>query len=239
SDEETAEAPVTGQETPAQRRARILKRLGDSMHMDILGCAAHEGWHQYFDWYVGSQVGLPSWINEGMGDYFYAAAPREVKGKQIPAELGRMNGSRLGVLMAAERQDALEPLERFVLMMQNDYYANPAVCYSQGWGLCQFLLHADSKYNKIIPTYIRLVRDDTNMSAVTEKAFKGVNWAEMEKEFKAWIRTLKPDVSLKDLLEEDAPPPPPDPGTGEPPPKPEGGTGGGSPGNGTPGNGGG
>jgi hypothetical protein len=199
SDEEKkAEAPKTGPETHEERMRRLRSRTGmeDALKMDVLGTAAHEGWHQFFDWMVGSKVELPSWIDEGMGDYFDAAAPNRGKGaKKGAAELGRMNDGRLWIVQAAKPQDALVPLEQFVSMLQDAYYSNPDVCYAQGWAFCQFLLHAEKgKYAKVIPDYVRMIAIDSNWREVTKKAFKGVDFAVMEKEFHAFIDTMKPTV---------------------------------------------
>ncbi|MHC4899946.1 MAG: hypothetical protein ACYTGW_22880, partial [Planctomycetota bacterium] len=77
------------------------RKIRAKYQMDILGAAAHEGWHQYFHWLVVSPVQLPSWLNEGMGDYFYSARPKKVKGRRMPAELGRMNHMRLPIVKLA------------------------------------------------------------------------------------------------------------------------------------------
>jgi hypothetical protein len=260
SDAPVEESPTTGAETAADRLARRMRHLQQSDMMDTLGCAAHEGWHQYFHWYVGSMVSLPSWINEGMGDYFYAAAgpkngTNSGKGK-APAKkdavtLGHLNDARLDVVIAAHRQDRLEPLPKFLTMEQSEYYANPSICYAEGWALCQFLLHeAGKKYEKVIPTYLKIVRDDTNADTATKKAFKGIDLEAMDVEFKAWIATLvdPKESAIEELLEEvngGAPPVPPGaggepaPAGGEEPPTPPvpptpagGGTGNGGTGNG-------
>ncbi|MCK5943461.1 MAG: hypothetical protein KAI24_15880, partial [Planctomycetes bacterium] len=98
SDEPKEEGPTTGGDDARSKLQRRLERMSDMWKMDLLGCAAHEGWHQYFAWLtVSIAEPLPSWINEGMGDYFYTAAPKEVSGRKIPAELGRLNTIRLGV----------------------------------------------------------------------------------------------------------------------------------------------
>jgi hypothetical protein len=198
-----ADAPVTGKESPLERLARRSKRLEASMTMDLLGCAAHEGWHQYYHWLVVSRVQLPSWINEGMGDYFYTAAPKEGKGKK--ADLGRMFDGRLWIIQAAKRQGAMVPLEQFLKMLQQDYYSNPNVCYAQGWAFCQFLLHgAGGKYAKVIPAYVKLLCNDTNWQSVQDKAFKGLDIAVMEQEFHAYVDTLKssvPDPESEDEAE--------------------------------------
>jgi hypothetical protein len=206
SDEAPAHAaPLTGAAAGRDRLERLRARLTAASRMDLLGTAAHEGWHQFFDWYVGSKVELPSWIDEGMGDYFYSAAPKRDKGaKKGAAELGGMNDGRLWVVHEAKRQNMLVPVERFVAMMQSEYYSNPDVCYAQGWVFCQFLLHgAGGKYAKIIPDYVRRIAKDSNWQAVTTQAFKGVDWPKLETEFHAYIDTLKstePDPAT--LIEE-------------------------------------
>jgi hypothetical protein len=204
SDQEAA--PETGSTTPPatgegaaeaglrsklERRAR---RLQDMMTMDILGCAAHEGWHQYFDWLVVSFVTLPSWVNEGMGDYFYTAAPQSGKGGRRKVELGSLNEGRLLVLKAAIAQGRFVPLSKLISMSKGEFYNDASVCYAEGWAFCQFLLHSgNAKYTKIIPNFVRFVKDDTNMEAVTQRAFKGIDLDAMEAEWKAWIATLKLD----------------------------------------------
>ena len=228
SDEVKVAGPTTGvKESPVERLKRRMSRFSEMMTMDLLGCAAHEGWHQYFHWYVGSTVDLPSWINEGMGDYFYTAAPKETKGKKIPAELGRINEGRLWVLQSAMRQDLFVPLKQILPMLQREFYANPSVCYAEGWAFCQFLLHgAGGKYAKVIPNYIRLVKDDTNVETVQGKAFKGFDIAALETEFKAWVaaQKLEADPEGEEAIEGM---PPIEPGEGGPVPGGEGtGTGG-------------
>lgn len=229
-DDKTGAAATTGPETPLDRIARRMKRYADAWKMDLLGCAAHEGWHQYFHWYVGSPVSLPSWINEGMGDYFYTASPKDKQdSKKTPVVLGNTFDGRLMILKTAKRQDAMEPLAKFLAMHQQEYYSNPSICYAQGWALCQFLLHgANGKYAKVIPTYIRLVRDDTNTEVVTTKAFKGIDIATLETEFKAWVDEQKPSAEAAADEAED----PLGTGEGMPPlgepeptPQPPGGTG--------------
>lgn len=199
SDEDPKSAPATGPETARERLARRMGDFEDMMKMDILGCAAHEGWHQYYHWMVVSRVDLPSWINEGMGDYFYTAAPRDGKGKK--ADLGRMFDGRLRILKAAKAQSRMVPLAEFLAMLQRDYYSNPSICYAQGWAFCQFLLHgADGKHAKLIPQYVAELCRDTNWESVQKKVFKGIDLAALEAEFHDYVDTLK--TSVADPLEE-------------------------------------
>ncbi len=189
---EEGNGPTTGDGKPTRKELydRLLKRS----QMDLLGVMSHEGWHQYFHWYVVSKPNMPSWINEGMGDYFYCAVPPygkngKAKGK---VQLGRMNPTRLPIIQAAVRQNRHVPLKQIIRYTQRQYYSNPGVCYAEGWALCHFLLHhKKKKIRKIIPKYIRLVKDDSNMDTVTKKAFKGVDFDELEAEWKAWVLAQK------------------------------------------------
>jgi hypothetical protein len=191
-DEKEQKAGETGQGAAKSAGRRRMEQLEELMKMDILGAAAHEGWHQYFHWYVVSFVELPSWINEGMGDYFYTASPKDGKGSKKKADLGGMNGMRMAVLKSARAQGRLVPLAELIRYSKQDYYSNPSICYAQGWGLCQFLLHSgNKKYAEIIPKFVRLVRDDTNMAVVTEKAFKGIDLDKLQEEWFAWIDAQK------------------------------------------------
>jgi hypothetical protein len=181
--------PVT--ETPsgdAEDLESMVRQMQARSTMDILGAAAHEGWHQFFHWYVTSWIELPSWINEGMGDYFYAAKPHEQAGKKIPAELGRMNEMRLPVIRSAVKRKKHVPVEKILGYSQREYYANPGVCYAEGWALCQFLLHSENpEYRKIIPDFIRLIEKDGNVDDVTKRAFRGIDLAKLEEEWIAWV----------------------------------------------------
>lgn len=192
SDEKNA-GPITGDGTgKSAALQRRLARLSGRMKMDLLGCAAHEGWHQYFAWYTVSMgQPLPSWINEGMGDYFYTAAPKKVTGRKVPAQLGRLNDGRLMVLKQAIKQDRYVPLQDLISMSKSAFYSNPGVCYAEGWAFCQFLLHSgNKKYAKIIPNYIRYVGNDSNYKNVTKRAFRRIDMVKLEAEFKAWINKL-------------------------------------------------
>ena len=236
SDEPKPANPTTGPDTALDRLSRRMSKFDDSLKMDLLGCAAHEGWHQYYHWLVVSRVALPSWINEGMGDYFYTAAPNGT-GKVKKAELGRMFDGRLWVIKTAKRQDRMVPLAEFLQMLQQDYYSNPNVCYAQGWAFCQFLLHgAEGKYAKIIPNYVRMLCNDTDWKSVQEKAFKGFDTAVMQTEFTAYIDTLN-STAANPFEGEDEPAEGAEPGAEPPAPPPPPPAGGGGTGGGTPGGG--
>ncbi|MFQ5505419.1 MAG: hypothetical protein ACE5F1_11565 [Planctomycetota bacterium] len=183
----------------------LRRKMRKRMSMDALGCAAHEGWHQYFAWYVTSWVQLPPWINEGMGDYLYAAVPRKAKRRQIPAELGRMFPGRLAIVKWAVRNNKHVPIKKLIRYSRSEYYANPGICYAQGWALCTFLRHSGNKrYEKVVSKFVALVKNDTNMKDVTDKAFKGIDLDKLEEEWKDWVLRIGFDGKLRDKKAEGA-----------------------------------
>lgn len=202
-DEEVIDGPSTGGKPS---RKDIMDKLLRREPMDFLGVMSHEGWHQYFHWYVVSMIELPSWINEGMGDYFYCAVPPYgAKGRDAKVKLGRLNEARLPLIRAMAKQNRHVPFKKIVRYSQRDYYSNPGLCYAQGWAMCHFLMeHKDKKYRKLIPKFIRLVKDDGNVEACTDKMFKGVDLDELEAEWREWmIQQRLPEDELLEQLEKE------------------------------------
>ncbi len=168
--------PATG---GAKRRSRTV--------MDTLGNAAHEGWHQYFHWYITSWVQIPSWINEGMGDYFYCAKPVG-EGRRRTADLGAINRQRMPAVWGAVNTGQNVPIAELITMSKKQFYDKGTICYPQGWALCHFLQHhEDKRYRAVVPTYIRLIRDDTNFEAITERAFRGIDLDTLNEEYEQWV----------------------------------------------------
>ncbi len=199
------EAAITGDKEPRTMEEEF-ERLRKRGAMDILGVAAHEGWHQYFHWYVTSWIELPSWINEGMGDYFYTVHPAQV-GRKVQGLLGSINATRFPTILDAVVHNKHVPIKKLIRYLQSDYYANAGLCYAEGWSLCYFLLHSKNKaYNKIVPKFIKRFKDRGNWKKNTDLVFKRIDLDKLEADWKAWILKLKPDAKngrdklLQDLL---------------------------------------
>ena len=193
------EAPTTGINEDGGLDYEALKK---KMNMDILGVASHEGWHQYFHWYVTSWVYLPSWVNEGMGDYFYTVTPKKVKGRKIKPQLGVLNEVRLPTIQAAVRAKRHVPVKKLLQYTKRDYYSNPGICYAEGWALCHFLLHSPKKeYNQIVPRFIRRFKDRGNWQRNTELVFKKIDLDQLEKDFTTWVLAQKYKSPVQEALE--------------------------------------
>jgi hypothetical protein len=95
------------------------------------------------------------------------------------------------VLKAAVRADRYIKVEKLITMSKNAFYANGSVCYAEGWAFCQFLLHSgNKKYAKIIPNFVKYVKNDSNYEDVRNRAFKRIDMEKLDSEFKAWIDKL-------------------------------------------------
>ena len=179
-----AETPTTGKSLEEQ-----LEKLRGRLKMDTLGVASHEGWHQYFHWYVVSWVPLPQWINEGMGDYFYTAMPKKTKSRRkIPAEMGRINQIRLPVIQYAIKAGKHVPVAKLIMYGRREYYGNASICYAEGWALCQFLLHNENKkYARIVPRYIKSFKKEKSWRHISKRVFKGIDLEKLDKDFTTWV----------------------------------------------------
>jgi hypothetical protein len=195
---EPGENPLTGEPSNlAELKAKLedeIKKRQARYQMDILGVIAHEAWHQYFHHHIVSPVEFPSWLDEGLGDYFYTARPVRRNGRLVSAELGGVNEVRLPVIQQAIKNDKATPFEAIIGYRQPEFSANAGVNYAQGWSMCHFLLeHESARYRRVIPELIRQFKISGKMDKCTEKAFYGLDLAEVEKEWKAHVLALKGD----------------------------------------------
>ena len=148
----------------------------------------HEAFHQYI-YYCCGKLSPHSWYNEGYGDY-YSGARISGDGKRV---LGISPFAwRKDTIKAACRKRTHVPIKNIIKYSQRDYYANPGLCYAQGWSMIYFLnkgVKKDHPWRKILPTYLKVLQETDDKDVAVEKAFEGVDLDEFEE---AWIKfTLK------------------------------------------------
>jgi hypothetical protein len=174
----------------------------------------HEAFHQYIHYSTGE---LPphSWFNEGHGDFFSGATVRDGKVRAIGP-----NPWRLGYIQAVVKAGKHVPLAQLFTYEKPQYYANPAVCYSEGWSLIYFLRKSEAvakkpEWAKILPTYFaelkagyapeiakleaagkakdRELREKAGLEVRKQalaKALEGVDVAELETSWKAFVAAI-------------------------------------------------
>jgi hypothetical protein len=140
---------------------------------DSLRVLYHEAFHQYIHYAVGN-VAPHSWFNEGHGDYF---AGHDFVGGKFNAKPFRW---RTGTIANALAQKTYVPLDKFLKYTQAEYYANPGLCYAQGWSLIYFLREVErrkiTKYKKywgLLDRYFEAIK--RNVKAVKEQGPEGLN----------------------------------------------------------------
>jgi hypothetical protein len=140
---------------------------------DSLRVLYHEAFHQYIHYAVGD-VAPHSWFNEGHGDYF---AGHDCVGGKFNAKPFRW---RTGIIANALAQKTYVPLDKFLKYTQGEYYANPGLCYAQGWSLIYFLREVErkkvvkyKKYWGLLDRYFEAIK--RNVKTVKEKAIEGLN----------------------------------------------------------------
>jgi hypothetical protein len=155
----------------------------------------HEGFHQYMYYLMGRQRGveIPSWLNEGMGDYFFGGNWQKVKGRKVFKI--STNWWRLDTIVKALEDGNHVPLKNLFNYSQEDYYANPGLCYAEGWAICYFFLTSPVAkkrgYNTIPNKMIQALQTTGDREKATEKVLGKYDLDQMEKEWKNYILSLK------------------------------------------------
>ncbi len=177
--------------------ADLMAAMRKLSTMNLLGILSHEGWHQYFHFYIVSQVEFPSWLDEGMGDYFYSArlAP---DAKSIV--LGDFNAARFPIIYRALKKDEYVPVKELIRYRQRDYYKDPGLCYAEGWSLVYFCLHSGNEtYAKIPEKLIKVFKDKHDMDEATDEAFARIDLEKFEEEWKRFYLDLDFAKTMIDL----------------------------------------
>ncbi|MBI1853752.1 MAG: hypothetical protein HYR85_25735 [Planctomycetes bacterium] len=207
---------VTGREAPPdipkdRQLGERLKKLGvpedevagveDALlklsNMSLLGVLSHEGWHQYFHFYIVSEIPFPSWLDEGMGDYFFSAKPAP-DGKSMV--FGDLMPIRFSVIWGALKTNKFVPVKELIRYRQPDYYENASVCYAEGWSLVYFCYQSgNERYAKIPDTLIHVFKDKHDMDEATNEAFAHIDLAKFEAEWKAFYLNRDFVQTIKDL----------------------------------------
>jgi len=144
-----------------------------SNEKDSLRVLYHEAFHQYIHYAVGD-VAPHSWFNEGHGDYFAGFDYKD--GKFVP----NVFRWRTGIIADALATRSYVPLDQFLKYTQGQYYANPGLCYAQGWSFIYFLREVErrklkqyQKYFGLLDKYFAAIK--ANVKDVRENGLEGLS----------------------------------------------------------------
>jgi len=186
--------------TQRERLDELFADIGTAYTYDLADVLSHEGWHQYFHYYMVSWVPMPSWLDEGLGDYFFSAERSE---RNDDYTLGQINHNRLRVIRRAFEEGSTVTFGKMLGFEQRDYYSNASVFYAQGWSMVHFLMqHEDKQRRALIPKLIKHFKNSKNFRESTERTFKRIDLEELDGEWIAWVLGQVPLDPLLTLAEE-------------------------------------
>ena len=137
----------------------------------------HEGFHQFADATIGE---LPTWVNEGLAEYF-----GEAVWTGDAFVVGIVPPGRLRVVQAGIKGKAFRPLPDMMKVTLREWNLNLAAeNYHQAWAMSHFLAHADNgKYQAAFVNFVRGVNKKVPWPKAWDQSFGSVEgfekvWAE-------------------------------------------------------------
>lgn len=156
----------------------------------------HEAFHQYMFYMMGRgrHIYVPSWLNEGLGDYFFGGEWTKNRGKFT---LG-INDWRVKTIVDAVKKSEHVSLDKIFRYEQMDYYRNAHLCYAEGWAINYFFMQSPVAKQKGYHTIPQKMLDALKTGSggadgwqrATDKAFTGYDLKKMEEEWKAFVVAL-------------------------------------------------
>ncbi|HTF89062.1 MAG TPA: DUF1570 domain-containing protein [Planctomycetota bacterium] len=129
----------------------------------------HEAFHQYIHYSCG-ELSPHSWFNEGTGDYFSGSVISAGKVNRVG-----VNPWRIETIQEAIRRNLHVEWRKIIRFEQAEYYANPSICYAQGWSMIYFLrsskaVEKNPQWRKILPVYFDTLKSSWKTEQTALKA---------------------------------------------------------------------
>ncbi len=178
--------------------ASFLGNRPESMMYETL---RHEGMHQFLYQRIGDT--LPTWLNEGMAEWFGYALPTE-RG----FEMGLADPHAIARLQKAAENDTLLPLESLLTMSHREWNervrsGGAGGQYDQAWSVVHFLAYSEGgRYAGMLDQLLGLFWQGYDPPRAVRAVF-GSDLAPMEAKWKAYIESLEPDelYAARDMLD--------------------------------------
>ncbi len=154
---------------------------------DTLLVLYHEAFHQYLAYYLED---APQWYNEGHGDYF---GPSEYVEKSKVMYI-RVNPWRLGLIQQAIKANRCQPLDKLMLMTQDELYDPQTVGlnYAESWSFVYFLWqYKNGQYSPILKAYFKKLREGAGLKKAYTATFGRSPMKQIEQEWKDFIVGIK------------------------------------------------
>jgi len=156
----------------------------DSYGMDTYKSMFHEGWHQYFDFYIPN---APRWFDEGFAEIVSPVTFKAGKAKMNP-----FNPMRSQHVKVFAQRGRLVPLDQLIRMSHREFYRRDVVgiAYAQAWSFIYFLTNfkhrnpaTQRKVRGFYKAYFWELHRGTDPVKACDIVFKDVKFHTLEK---AW-----------------------------------------------------
>ena len=150
----------------------------------------HEAFHQYI-FYALDQLPVSMWFNEGHATLFEGV---KRQGSSIQIIEAEAYADRLVAMLKRRTVD----LEELVHLSPGEFYGNDdqtrEARYTASWGLVYYLRKGTavikrSPYAGILDRYIDALWETRNESEATERAFRGIDFRQLESDFETFWNT--------------------------------------------------
>ena len=149
---------------------------------------AHEGFHQFIGYELGSQV--PMWLNEGTAQYFETSS---ITGSHF--NVGQISRTKLLYAQALILNKKAPPLAQLVTWDRATFYANANVAYPTSWALVYYLLNSNNdRYEQSrFRRYLQDLKFGYDSVRSLQKEF-GSDASRWQADFEDYILHLKPQT---------------------------------------------
>lgn len=168
----------------------VLKQLP---FPDLIPTAYHEAFHQYLHYYIGKDVEIPIWFNEGMASY-YEQMRREPGTKKLSYKLIDNRGLRMMQAKLVTRSTI--PFAKLVDMQYEEFHdkadkQREDMNYSQSFAMIYFFMKGLG--GKPVFQFTEELKKTKNADAAMEKIFgkERKNLQAMEDRWKAFVTQEK------------------------------------------------
>jgi len=125
------------------------RAMPDTKHMNFYHAMYHEGWHQFFDFYI---PGAPRWFDEGFAEFFEQT--------QVGRNRASMRRNEYGAKRAAYylKRNQLIPLRDLFHLNHEEFMANADVAYAQSYSFITFMMnfhHGDKRLERKVHSFYR------------------------------------------------------------------------------------
>ncbi len=182
--------PSTAGHYSPQSDCLYLKQLP---FYELIPTAYHEAFHQYLQHYVGKDVEIPLWFNEGMAEY-YEGIQRNKETKKLDYKL--IDNRKLRMVRDKFATRTAIPLEKLLNAGYDQFHDKSdkhreELHYNQSFGLVYFFMQA--KGGRPILQFTEELRKSKNLKAANEKLFgKDMkNVKSLETQWKQFVAQVK------------------------------------------------